>query len=158
MLIDLSKTLPPGNVSRMCEVVLQDTAGKQKQLQHLLTDFVSGAGGAEQQGCAGEVGSKIPTDSTSAAREEAAGRRPHRQVGTALITTIIISNQSISHRNCSSPPPPPSHNRCAELSEQLANQEAEFSQLQSLKVELESEGGALRGRLEQMERERKGEH
>nr|XP_046232599.1 kinesin-like protein KIF20A isoform X2 [Scatophagus argus] len=46
-----------------------------------------------------------------------------------------------------------SQNRCDELREGLANQKAEFShQLQSLRVELESEGGALRGRLEEVER------
>lgn len=55
-----------------------------------------------------------------------------------------------------------SENRCVELREELANQKAEFShQLQSLRAELESEGGALRGRLEEMqrnqEREKEGE-
>ncbi|XP_044034097.1 kinesin-like protein KIF20B isoform X3 [Siniperca chuatsi] len=46
-----------------------------------------------------------------------------------------------------------SESRCVELREELANQKAEFSrQLQSLRAELESEGGALRERLEEMER------
>ncbi|TMS22335.1 Kinesin-like protein KIF20B [Larimichthys crocea] len=49
-----------------------------------------------------------------------------------------------------------SQDRCVELSEQLANQKAEFTrQLQSLRVELESEGGALRGRLQEVERSEK---
>ncbi|KAM6898364.1 kinesin-like protein KIF20B, partial [Lycodopsis pacificus] len=46
-----------------------------------------------------------------------------------------------------------SENRCVDLSEELANQKAEFTgRLHSLKEELESEGGALRGRLEEMEK------
>lgn len=49
-----------------------------------------------------------------------------------------------------------SENRCDRLTVQLANQKAEFShQLQSLRAELDPEGGALQGRLE--ERERRGE-
>ncbi|TKS89300.1 Kinesin-like protein KIF20B [Collichthys lucidus] len=49
-----------------------------------------------------------------------------------------------------------SQGRCVELSEQLANQKAEFTrQLQSLRVELGSEGGALRGRLQEVERSEK---
>ncbi|XP_023262141.1 kinesin-like protein KIF20B [Seriola lalandi dorsalis] len=42
-----------------------------------------------------------------------------------------------------------SENRCVELTEELANQKAKFSHL---RAELESEGGALRGRLEEMDR------
>ncbi|XP_072228973.1 uncharacterized protein [Leuresthes tenuis] len=43
--------------------------------------------------------------------------------------------------------------RCEQLREELANQRAEFTnQLQGLRAELESEGGALRGRLEEVER------
>ncbi|XP_058476881.1 kinesin-like protein KIF20B isoform X2 [Solea solea] len=42
-----------------------------------------------------------------------------------------------------------SESRCAELTEELANQRAEFSRLRAA---LESEGGALRGQLEGMER------
>ncbi|XP_069543838.1 kinesin-like protein KIF20B [Brachyistius frenatus] len=46
-----------------------------------------------------------------------------------------------------------SENRCAELREAPANQRAEFSQqLQIQRAELESVGGALRGRLEEMEK------
>ncbi|XP_049418949.1 kinesin-like protein KIF20B [Epinephelus fuscoguttatus] len=46
-----------------------------------------------------------------------------------------------------------SESRCIELSEELANQKAAFTcQLQSLRAELESESGALRGRLEEMEK------
>ncbi|XP_035002284.1 kinesin-like protein KIF20B isoform X2 [Hippoglossus stenolepis] len=43
-----------------------------------------------------------------------------------------------------------SENRCKELMEELANQRAEFSRL---RAELDSEGGALRGRLEGRKRE-----
>ncbi|XP_067440112.1 kinesin-like protein KIF20B isoform X2 [Thunnus thynnus] len=47
-----------------------------------------------------------------------------------------------------------SENTCHRLRQELANQKAEFSrQLQSLRAELESEGGALRGRLEEKERQ-----
>ncbi|XP_051795633.1 kinesin-like protein KIF20B isoform X3 [Acanthochromis polyacanthus] len=42
-----------------------------------------------------------------------------------------------------------SENRCSELTEALTNQRAEFSRV---RAELQSEGGALRGRLEEMER------
>ncbi|XP_022599000.1 kinesin-like protein KIF20A [Seriola dumerili] len=42
-----------------------------------------------------------------------------------------------------------SENRCVELTEELANQKAEFSHL---RAELESEGGALQERLEEIER------
>ncbi|KAG7217810.1 hypothetical protein INR49_020890 [Caranx melampygus] len=42
-----------------------------------------------------------------------------------------------------------SHNRCVQLTEEVANQKAEFYRL---RVELESEGGDLRRRLEEMER------
>ncbi|XP_026170456.1 kinesin-like protein KIF20A [Mastacembelus armatus] len=46
-----------------------------------------------------------------------------------------------------------SEKRCVALTEELANQKAEFShQLRSLRAELESEGAALRGRLEGLER------
>ncbi|RVE59266.1 hypothetical protein OJAV_G00186890 [Oryzias javanicus] len=43
-------------------------------------------------------------------------------------------------------------NRCEELSGELANQRAELLQLQQLRAELEAEGGALRGRLQEMDR------
>ncbi|XP_062234457.1 kinesin-like protein KIF20B [Platichthys flesus] len=43
-----------------------------------------------------------------------------------------------------------SENRCKELMEELANQRAEYSRL---RAELDSEGGALRGRLEERKRE-----
>ncbi|KAM7381007.1 hypothetical protein PAMA_012037 [Pampus argenteus] len=47
-----------------------------------------------------------------------------------------------------------SENRCDLLRVELASQKAGFSsQLQSLKVELESQGGALQGRLEEKERQ-----
>ncbi|XP_038591640.1 LOW QUALITY PROTEIN: kinesin-like protein KIF20A [Micropterus salmoides] len=51
-----------------------------------------------------------------------------------------------------------SENRCVELRGELANQKAESSrQLQSLRAELESEGGALRGRLEEQKRDQETE-
>ncbi|XP_031168056.1 kinesin-like protein KIF20A [Sander lucioperca] len=51
-----------------------------------------------------------------------------------------------------------SENRCVELSEELANQKAEFiRRLESQRAELESEAGALRGRLEEMERSQERE-
>lgn len=50
-----------------------------------------------------------------------------------------------------------SNNRCAELSKRLANQKEEFcQQARRVREELESEGGALQQRLEELERERDG--
>lgn len=67
---------------------------------------------------------------------------------------LISDRQNRQLTSCSSC----SENRCAELREELANQKAKFCcQLQHVRVEFESEGGALRGRLEQTERERDGE-
>ncbi|XP_024151133.1 kinesin-like protein KIF20A isoform X2 [Oryzias melastigma] len=43
-------------------------------------------------------------------------------------------------------------NRCEELTRQLSSQRAELLQLQEQRAELEAEGGALRGRLQEMER------
>lgn len=50
-----------------------------------------------------------------------------------------------------------SNTRCAELSKELASQKEEFcQQVTCVREELKSEGGALKRRLEELERERDG--